>query len=334
MLDSCLKLYAASDIAPFVQERPGETRVWQELGFVGSLQGLANGNQHYQYALLGIPEDIGPRANLGNPGAQHGWRAFLSRFLNLQANRFFSADNILLLGEVKVPTLGQLTPTTDELRQAVAELDTNVESAVQLLFDANITPIVIGGGHNNAFPIIKAAAQSLGQPLAVSNLDPHSDFRQMEGRHSGNPFRYAHDGNFLSHYAVVGLHEQKNNEASLAALAEYEFPYFSVQRSHWHKNDNFDQILEEAARYLMHSGLPTGVEVDLDAIQQMPSSAITAAGVSVDDALYYVTQMAQLPKSCYLHLAEGAPDPDKPEEIRSVGQVLAELTCTYIKNRP
>ena len=31
-----------------------------------------------KYVLVGIPEDIGPRANVGNGGAELGWQAFLS----------------------------------------------------------------------------------------------------------------------------------------------------------------------------------------------------------------------------------------------------------------
>ena len=61
---------------------------------------------------------------------------------------------------------------------------------------------------------------------------------------------------------------------------------------------------------------------------------MTAAGVTLDDALYYVNQMAALPQVQYLHLAEGAPERHangEEEGVRIVGQSLAELSCTFIK---
>ena len=36
-----------------------------------------------RYVIFGIPEDIGPRANLGFGGADKGFHAFLTKFLNL-----------------------------------------------------------------------------------------------------------------------------------------------------------------------------------------------------------------------------------------------------------
>ncbi|MCY7295703.1 arginase [Alteromonas sp. a30] len=287
-----------------------------------------------RYALVGIPEDIGPRANLGFAGATGAWQAFLKYFLNLQSNRFLSGQDILILGEVETQDI-QATPNdTEALRRACETLDLRVFEVLSQTFKAGLIPIIIGGGHNNAFPIMQACHQATNLSLAVANLDPHSDFRAMEGRHSGNPFRYAHDAGFLKRYAVLGLHEQKNNQDSLDALKACGFPWFSIQQTHWSNSHNFDQCLEQVGKYLLESGLPVGVELDLDAITNMPTSAMTAAGVSLTDALYYVDQMARLPQAQYLHLAEGAPQrhaisPQEGERI--VGQSLAELVSIFVK---
>ncbi|MGF1948884.1 arginase family protein, partial [Enterococcus gallinarum] len=68
--------------------------------------------------------------------------------------------------------------------------------------------------HNNAYPCIKGAAKGwhkagvleIAQINAV-NLDAHADYRAMEGRHSGNAFRYAEEDGYLEKYCVIGLHE-------------------------------------------------------------------------------------------------------------------------------
>jgi formiminoglutamase len=39
------------------------------------------------------------------------------------------------------------------------------------------------------------------------NFDAHSDFRILEGRHSGNGFSYAYEEGFLKNILFFGLHE-------------------------------------------------------------------------------------------------------------------------------
>ena len=51
-----------------------------------------------RFVLLGIPEDIGVRANLGQAGADTGWLAFLQSFLNMQSNDFLDGHEMMLLG--------------------------------------------------------------------------------------------------------------------------------------------------------------------------------------------------------------------------------------------
>ncbi|MES2628642.1 MAG: arginase, partial [Bacteroidota bacterium] len=46
------------------------------------------------FCLIGIPEDIGPYANLGKRGAAGGFRDFLSFFLNMQDNPFLKGKDI------------------------------------------------------------------------------------------------------------------------------------------------------------------------------------------------------------------------------------------------
>lgn len=322
---------SCDDIAASTRARPGEQKLGQTIHVASSFDDLAQfKKQGSDFAIIAICEDIGPRANLGKGGANAGWDAFLSQFLNLQDNQFLRGASFVLMGKVNMDSTHS---DPADLRQDVSKLDNIVQQLVSISLEHDLLPIVIGGGHNNAYPIIKASSQHHGLPLAVSNLDPHSDFRALEGRHSGNGFRYAYDEGALSHYTVVGLHEQKNNQESLDALKASNFPYFTIQDTHWRRTLNFDQVLEETGKYLMHSGLPIGIEIDLDAVNQMPSSAITCAGVGVEDALYYLAQMASLPKVTYLHLAEGGPKTGDSAEHRTVGQLLAELVCLFVKQR-
>ena len=58
-------------------------------------------------------------------------------------------------------------------------------------FSLGISAIVLGGGNNNSLPVLRPVRAATSKPVAAVNCDPHADFRRAEGRHSGNPFRYA-----------------------------------------------------------------------------------------------------------------------------------------------
>src|SRR3954469_5102263 len=155
------------------------------------------------YILFGIPENIGVKANGGIGGTSSAWLAFLKDFLNLQSNDFFNGENVLVLGHFDFSDMERLIDENagndveklDAYRHAVNTIDEEVEKLTKAIVGAGKFPIVIGGGHNNAYPLLKGAAKGLQQAqknpvpqINCINLDAHSDYRPEEGRHSGNAF--------------------------------------------------------------------------------------------------------------------------------------------------
>ncbi|USD37338.1 formimidoylglutamase [Ferrimonas sp. SCSIO 43195] len=340
-------------LGAYVHHRGGEAHQGEhwllgaELGSDGAAlsERLAAARQQgARYVLLGIPEDIGPRANLGRGGAERGWGAFLSQFANLQANELLGGEQLLLLGHIDTTDLLEQCQFLDAadseqlqaLRQHTAELDLRVIPVIAAIIGAGLEPIVIGGGHNNAFPILMGCSQALDGPMAAVNLDPHSDFRAPEGRHSGNGFAYAHEQGALGYYHVLGLHEQKNNQASLVALRQCGKHWTSLQQQWVRRERPLHQLLEQIDNDVSASTLPLGIEVDLDAIAGLASSAETVAGIPLMDALHIVYTLARHPACRYLHLAEGAPE-CHPAGLdagqRQVGQALSELVLSYLNGR-
>lgn len=345
-----LKLFQSADIAALQQNRAGETRLGQQLQFLNPLLPLADAlvsaqSHGVRFALLGIPEDIGPRANFGQAGADLGFQAFLSRFINLQANSFLPADEILLMGVVDCSDLQQQSQgliaqndtDLEQLRQLCAALDQRVYAVLKPIFDAGIIPIVIGGGHNNAYPLIQALSLSCGQAVDAINLDPHADFRLLEGRHSGNGFSYAKAAGYLRKYAVIGFHELKNSASSLSQLAQAEVGLYSYQDIFVRRRVSFSEACEQAMNEQgRHETTPLGLEVDTDSISQMPVSALTNCGISVADAEHYVWKLACQDRVRYLHLAEAAPcqhPAGLATGLSEAGQVLAALAVAFIQAR-
>lgn len=349
-MNKWLDVLQAADLSPLQQRREGETRLGQSLQFLNPLLPFADALEHTvaqgcKYAILGIPEDIGPRANLGNGGAELGFQAFLSRFLNLQHNETIQPQHILLLGSIRCADLMQQSrdlSTTEpaelaQLRSLCAQLDARVADVLQSVFAAGLIPIVIGGGHNNALPILQALATSSGEAADAINLDPHCDFRLLEGRHSGNGFSYAHRAGWLRRYFVVGLHEQKNAQSALQQMREAGVGYRSYQEIYQSRSITLVQAIDDAFTFIdADAATPLGIELDTDSISGMPVSAMTNTGVSVSDAEYFVYRLAALPRVRYLHLAEAAPAMH-PAGLKmgmsEAGQVLSALVLAFMAGR-
>ncbi len=273
-----------------------------------------------RYHVLGVQEDVGPQLNGGLSGAKNGFRAFINRFLGLQANRFIRGEAIAIHGTISLINEQQAAVgMIEDLDELIARWTTEV-------IENGGIPIVIGGGHNNAFGLVKSLATVAEQPVNVVNLDPHADTRALTFRHSGNPFSAAFSAGYLKNYTVLGLHESYNNEAILDYLTEMQVTVFYFE-SWLDSLSQFEIDVNQVASDSM--GTLAGVELDMDAIAFMPASAFTPSGVTVDQARMYIRKMARNIKVGYLHLPEAAPKNEQDDKI--VGKTLAYLVSDFIK---
>ncbi|RUO63711.1 formimidoylglutamase [Pseudidiomarina insulisalsae] len=337
----------ACDPAAWTTPRPGEVRLGQTLhalpecdSFDAYRHALQKAREHgAKIALLGVPESIGPRGNLGRGGAETAWPAALKGLCNLQDTRFIASHELLLVGQVECSDLQEQAAalrTSDagqvqELRNLCQQLDQRVMQALVPLFCDGYEVILIGGGHNNAYPLLRSLSEAVDAQVAAMNLDPHADFRAREGRHSGNGFSYAHTDGFLANYHVVGLHEGKNNAESLRQLAEAGFTYTSVHelyRGHW--PEQLAALRAQADAWQR----PLGIEIDVDALQGVPASAINFNGLSIRHGYTLVAELAALPTTRYLHLAEAAPSlhpAGREAGDMACAQLLSELVLAYLE---
>lgn len=192
-----LNLYHQEHIEQYVQKRPEEIKFGEKIQLISSLNELKN--TAAKYVLLGIPEDVGVRANRGKAGTAKTWDVFLNAFLNIQANKYNNPNQIVLLGEIDCKSWMQEANSiskSDEqyyqkLGKIVSKIDMAVSEVIETIVLAGKIPIIIGGGHNNAYGIIKGCSLGLKKPISVANMDAHTDLRPMDFRHSGNGFSYA-----------------------------------------------------------------------------------------------------------------------------------------------
>lgn len=321
--------------------RANETKLGQQVLLANSQLTLKQNAQDAaakgaRFAIIAIAEDTGPRANLGRGGADDAFNACIKQLLNLQSNRFLQGNECVILGQICQDSTAEPTASIDELRQATAKLDDLVIDATTHILQAGLEPIVIGGGHNNAYGLLMATKAHSGLPVAAVNLDPHSDFRPREGRHSGNGFSYAAASGALDHYHILGLHELKNSEATLEQLSLFGATWNSFQQIWVRRELPLDNALKQIAKGLNQTQLPVALELDVDAIANMPSSAATFAGIPLLDACHYVHYIAKHCPCSYVHFAEAAPachHAGTTAGYRDVGQGLSELIYAYIQGR-
>ena len=186
------KFYSKNDILSITKIRRFETKLGERVRHLKTEDEWPEvlAQSKAKYVLIGIPEDIGVKANYGTGGADTSWLPFLNSFLNTQSNDFLSGENILLLGHFDFGDIKYLIENNaynqDELinayRHAVKLIDDEVEDMMKIIASAKKIPIIIGGGHNNSYPIIKGVSKGLYKadviPLAqinCINLDAHAD---------------------------------------------------------------------------------------------------------------------------------------------------------------
>lgn len=341
------KFYSKKDILSLTKVRRFETKLGERIQYLQSdgewPEVLQESNA--KYVLLGIPEDIGVKANYGMGGADTSWLPFLSSFLNIQSNDFLVGDQILMLGHFDFGDIKYLIENNaynqDELidayRHAVNTIDEEVENMLKIIASCKKIPIVIGGGHNNAYPIIKGVAKGLHKaevlPLAqinCINLDAHADYRVAEGRHSGNGFRYAEENGYLGKYCMVGLHENYVSQNVLMDIHNNPFiDYISYEEIFLHERKNFIQAVSHATGFTEDTY--TGIELDIDSIENALASAGSPSGITSLHARQYVTFCATDTKAAYLHICETATQLSDGRKNENMGKLLSYLVSDFIK---
>ena len=342
-----LKIYTKQDILSLTRLRRFETKIGERVQIISDATNIEKSvaQSNAKFVLVGVPADMGVKADLGMGGADTAWVPFLQAFLKIQSNDFFEGSDVLLVGHFDFSEMAVLIENnaqspeekTEAYRHAVNTVDDEVEKLVKIITENKKIPIVIGGGHNNSYPCIKGAAKGLYKagtiPIAqinAINLDAHADYRPLEGRHSGNGFRYADEDGYLEKYCVIGLHE--NHIPQNVWMDIVNDPFIDVitfEDIFLHEKRSFIQAVAHATGFIEDTYC--GIELDLDSISNTLSSAYTPVGISPLHARQYINFAASDTKVAYLHICEGATKLTDGRTDDSTGKLIAYLVSDFIK---
>jgi formiminoglutamase len=342
-----LKIYTKQDILSLTKLRRFETKLGERLQVVNPNIELekAIADSTASYILFGIPEDLGAKGNYGLGGANTVWTPFLQSFLNIQSSDFLDGAEIMLAGHFDFGDMQYLIDSTakseeekiEAYRHALNTIDDEVEQLAKIITESKKIPLVIGGGHNNSYPLIKGAAKGWHKAGVIElaqinciNLDAHADFRPMEGRHSGNAFSYAEEDGYLQKYCLVGLHENYLPQNVWVDMVNNPFiDCITFEDIFVHEKRTFMQAVSHATGFTEDT--MTGIDLDLDAIQNTLSSAMTPVGVSPIHARQYISFTAADCKTAYLYICEGATYLNDGRTDMSSGKLVSYLVSDFVK---
>jgi len=331
-----IHFYTEEAHTAYLNPRASETKLGEKAEVLSSWNALEESN--VKYVLLGIPEDIGVRANHGIEGTSEAWEAALKTVLNIQHNEFTNAAQLGILGAIDCDAEMQQAASLDpdasnyltQLGELIQQLDRKVSKVVTKIIASDKIPIIIGGGHNNSYGNLKGAAIAMDKPINCINFDAHTDFRPLEHRHSGNGFSYAHQDGYLGNYYIFGLHRNYTSEGVFQNMeAQKEQLKFSIFEDMTVKHSlSYSEALQDAQEHCCGSSF--GLELDLDAIEGMGSSAMTPSGFSMQEARQWVQHFSKLDSFRYLHICEGAPNRELfPNQV---GKAISYLITDVIAN--
>jgi formiminoglutamase len=333
--------FTISDLSKITNHRSGEVKYGEKMATIPKDQEIIPflKNCEPQFVLFGIPEDIGVRANFGRPGADSAWESAIKSIANIQHNRFCKGSQILILGQLDVSEEMEAIQTLDfhsiqdrkKMSELVVKIDKEVAHIITHIVKAGKIPIVIGGGHNNAYGNIKGTALAKGKPINAINFDAHSDFRILEGRHSGNGFSYAFSEGFLKNYFIFGLHECYTSKSVLKELVNLQdrVRFNTYDEVNIRREKDFTQEMITAHHFIKNDFY--GIEIDLDAIPNIPSSAMTLSGFSVEELRRFIYFFGKNANASYLHICEGAPSLGNEKNNHLVGKLIGYLITDFIK---
>ncbi|MFI2742222.1 formimidoylglutamase [Zhouia sp. PK063] len=333
--------YTLKDINPLINYRKGETKFGEKVDLLLTHEQIEEqiNSSLAKYVLIGIPEDAGVIANFGRPGARNAWQAVLKTLVNIQNNSYLKPKKLLILGHLDYQKeLNALENFADDAelyrknaKALVKKIDDDVTYLVQHIVKAGKKPIVVGGGHNNAYGILKGCAIGHGKPLNAINIDAHTDFRPSKSRHSGNGFSCAYKEGFLNKYFIFGIHE------NYTPAKVFDKLHKNPERVQYNTFEEIEIRQEKELTYQINTAMDFiktdkfGIEIDCDAIKNIPSSAMTSTGFSIEQVRRLLHAFSSHKNASYLHICEAAPNSNHENEQLLTGKLITTLITDFLK---
>ncbi len=169
--------------------------------------------------IIGFKSDEGVRRNKGRPGARHAPDEIRKQLFSLP----WHFENIHLYDAGDVECGGDLELAQEEL-----------EDLVSIMHSKKLFPIVIGGGHEVAYPAIMGFYKHEKNFAAIINFDAHFDMRDYSnGPTSGTSFRqigdFCKNSGLKFKYMCVGVQRSANTQELFDVAKNYGADWIDIE---------------------------------------------------------------------------------------------------------
>jgi formiminoglutamase len=331
--------FTETELTKYTLQRSGEVKFGERMEIIPKTADITSflRTSEAEFVLIGIPEDIGIRANFGRPGAAGVWESTLRSLVNLHHNKYNKGGRLLVLGHVdvadKMAAAEGLNAKDKEQRKQlmslVEKIDKEVSHVICQIVKAGKYPIIVGGGQNNAYGNIKGLALAKGKAVNAINFDSSTDFKLMEGRHSSNGFSYAFEEGFLKNYFVFGLHENYTSKGVLENVKKHaeRVQFNTYEQIAVRKEKHFSEEMALAQGFVAQNTF--GIEVDMSAINDAVATKGTPSGFGVERVRQFIHYFGKLQNAAYLHICEGNTNAQRD----TTGKLITYLITDFIKSK-
>lgn len=236
----------------------------------------AAGYKKADVVLLGVPQDLGVKRNKGREGAAKAPDEIRRAFYRLACPRE--------LERITVADLGNLDHSG-----SLEDIHRRQENVVSQMLSDGKVPVVLGGGHDIAYPDGLAFTRSPGN-RAVINIDAHLDLRNDSTPNSGTPFRQLIEEGALAPSALYefGIQPQSNSSAYMDYAIKKGISVITLDNARRKQTSrSFAKILRRIKAEALF------VSFDMDAVRASDSpgvSAVTPTGLSAEE----ITEIAMI----------------------------------------
>ncbi len=277
--------------------------------------------------VIGYPSDAGVRANLGRTGAADGPSALRTACANLPAP---TANALMDAGDV--------AGTADDVESWQSAL----AAAVAAVRAGGGIPIVLGGGHDQAFGHWLGTVRAASDGLVVGciNLDAHVDMRPVQGSrvNSGTPYSQvhawceAHGRKFK--YMLLGMQPSHNTPALIQSACAAGAQLVDADAFHPAQEASLLQLVD---RFLAGVDLVC-LSIDLDVFSAAAAPGVSAPspmGIAPDATLrILLRRIAASGKVAGLEIAECAPSLDIGGRTARLGAAVIDTVVRSLPVQP
>lgn len=293
------------------------------------LRGERNFSDEIKVGILGVPTDEGVKRNGGRVGAKEGpdaIRAELYKRTPFVIGKEVSASSLAIFdfGDVKIGK------TLEETHDRLAE-------TVHAIIAAGIIPIVLGGGHDIAYPNFVGFSKER-KNVGVINIDTHLDYRKPDPkRNSGTSFRQMldHHNSPLNamNFVEVAAQSFANAQEHYSELIERGATIFSLRDV---REDGITKILDLAYELATTSVDSLYISFDLDVVHGSDAPGVSApmpTGLTTEEFLTAALFAGKRRKTKIIDIVEMNPKYDVDCRTAKLASLAIMYFLTGVANR-